>query len=368
MRTVVVLGGYGNFGRRIVHALAGDGAYRVIVAGRNATKAQTIAREVGAHGIAIDTAAEELPEILRSLGADLLIHTAGPFQNQSYAVARACIDTGTHYIDLADGRAYVCGIRELDAQAQANAVLIVSGASSLPALSSAVVDRFSPQFSRMQELDVGISSGARPPGRATMDGVLAYVGRPFTQWCDGSWKTVHGWQDMRSQSYPRPVGTRWIANCDVPDLQLFPQRYATLERVTFRAGVGPKYSMLGLWIGSWLVRAGILRTLVPYVPRLHRTALALAPFGSRCSAMHVTIRGLDHNNVARSRSWYLIAENDHGPDIPCFPAIALARKILRGEIHSPGAMPCMGLLTLDEILGVGRDLYLRTEESEHELI
>jgi hypothetical protein len=48
--------------------------------------------------------------------------------------------------------------------------------------------------------------------------------------------------------------------------------------------------------------------------------------------------------------------------VPCFPAIALARKLLRGEIRERGASPCMGLLTVEEILAVGNGLDLRTLE------
>jgi saccharopine dehydrogenase-like NADP-dependent oxidoreductase len=35
---------------------------------------------------------------------DSVIHTAGPFQGQDYAVARSAIAAGANYIDLADGR------------------------------------------------------------------------------------------------------------------------------------------------------------------------------------------------------------------------------------------------------------------------
>jgi hypothetical protein len=79
--------------------------------------------------------------------------------------------------------------------------------------------------------------------------------------------------------------------------------------------------------------------------------------------MHVTVRGLDAKSHSISRTWWLLAGNDHGPHVPCFPAIALARKLLRGEIRARGATACVGLLTVDEILAVGRGLDLRTETS-----
>jgi hypothetical protein len=257
----------------------------------------------------------------------------------------------------------VCGIKALDAEARANDVLIVSGASSLPALSSAVVDALKARFSSIDSIDHGITSGAKPPGQATMTGVLDYAGKPLKQWREGEWRSALGWQGLTRRSYPRPVNARWIANCDVPDLELFPERYWPVRTVRFRAGVGPAASMFGLWLASWLVRAGLVGTLASYVPMLHRAALAYEPFGSKCSAMHVTVRGLDGNGRPAVHTWSLVAEHDHGPFIPCFPAIALARKILRNQLPARGAMPCMGLLSVEEILDVGRGLSLKVTES-----
>lgn len=365
MKSVVVLGGYGNFGRRIVASLAQEPDCRVFVCGRNAELAAQVAQQEGggAEPLSLDCHAPDFSSELRRIGAAVVIHTAGPFQGQSYAVPQACIGAGAHYIDLADGRAFVCGIRALDAAARYNDALVVSGASSLPALSSAVVDTLRTKFSSIESIDHGITSGAKPPGQATMTGVLAYAGKPLRQWRAGQWRSAFGWQGIARRRYPHPVNARWIAHCDVPDLELFPERYRPVRTVQFRAGVGPAASMFGLWLASWLVRVGLLRTLVTYVPTLHRAASAFETYGSKCSAMHVRVRGLDLNGAPTVRTWFLVAEQDHGPFIPCFPAIALSRKILRNEIAARGAMPCMGLLTVEEILDVGRGLSLRVVES-----
>jgi saccharopine dehydrogenase-like NADP-dependent oxidoreductase len=361
MKSVVVLGGYGNFGRRIVTALASQPDTRVFVAGRDLQQAKLVAQETGgsAEPLRIDAHSSSFTAQLRKVAATIVVHTAGPFQGQSYTVPQACIAARAHYIDLADGRAYVCGIRALDTEAKSNETLIVSGASSLPALSSAVVDTLKSQFSAIDSIDHGITSGAKPPGRATMAGVLAYAGKPFSQWCEGEWRQVHGWQDLRRRHYPAPIKGRWIGNCDVPDLDLFPERYRPVRTVQFRAGVDPATNMMGLWLASWLVRIGLIGTLKTWVPALHRTASALARYGSKCSAMHVTVRGMDLNGEPAVRNWFLIADQDHGPFIPCFPAIALARKLLRDEVSARGAMPCMGLMTVEDIIAVGDGLDLR---------
>jgi hypothetical protein len=365
MKSIVVLGGYGNFGRRIVAALAQEPECRVFVCGRNIELATQVARREGggAEPLSLDCHASSFSSELRRIGAELVIHTAGPFQGQSYAVPKACIAAGAHYVDLADGREFVCGINALDAAARANNVLVVSGASSLPALSSAVVDMLKSRFSTIDGIDHSITSGAKPPGQATMNGVLDYAGKPLKQWREGEWRTAVGWQGLTRRHYPHPVNARWIANCDVPDLELFPQRYRPVRTVQFRAGVGPAGSMFGLGLAAGLVRIGWIRTLAAYVPILHRAARAYERFGSKCSAMHVTVRGLDLDGKPAVHTWSLVAEQDHGPFIPCFPSIALARKILRNETMVRGAMPCMGLLTVKEILDVGRGLSLSVIEN-----
>lgn len=362
--TVIVLGGYGNFGRRICTALAGDTDIRVVVAGRDPVQAAALAQQLGPHATALtlDCRAPGFAEALRASGARVLIHAAGPFQHQDYRVAEACIAASCHYLDLADGRDYVCGIGALHERAEACGLLVVSGASSVPALSAAVVDRYRPQFAQLESIRHAISSGAVPPGLATMRAVMGYVGKPFRRWRDGRWQTVHGWQDLHTHRFPPPVGRRWLASCDVPDLELFPQRYAGVREVCFHAGVGYASTTIATWALSWLVRLRLLTSLVPLSRPLHALATWIAPWGSKHSAMHVQLRGQGHDGRPLQQNWTLLAGSDHGPRIPCLPAIALARKLLRGELAQRGAMPCLGLLQLEEILGAVPGLDIRTQE------
>jgi saccharopine dehydrogenase-like NADP-dependent oxidoreductase len=120
MRSAVVLGGYGNFGKRVVTALAADRSCRVVVGGRDFQQARAVADSVGfpAEPVALDMRATNLAAELRWLDAGVVVHAAGPFQGQDYAVARACIEARAHYVDLADARGYVCGIGVLDEAAR----------------------------------------------------------------------------------------------------------------------------------------------------------------------------------------------------------------------------------------------------------
>ena len=116
---IVVLGGYGNFGGRICRALATENEMWLGVAGRDAARAAGVVRELGTfaaacEAVAIDHEARDFSAARAAHRPDLVIHTSGPFQGQSYHVAEAAIAAGAHYIDLADGRAFVAGIGALD--------------------------------------------------------------------------------------------------------------------------------------------------------------------------------------------------------------------------------------------------------------
>lgn len=353
MHTLLVLGGYGFFGARICHALAQEKNIRLLIGGRDGARAQTSALSLGLdanQGIAIDAHAVDLAQKLSALGVTTLIHTAGPFQGQDYAVARAAIEAGAHYIDLADGRDFVGGITQLDALACERGVLVTSGASSLPALSSAVVDRYLPRFSRLDSIRHGIGSGGRAPGVATMHGVFGYCGKPFRRLVDGVWQTTHGWLDLQTHVFPSPVGRRYLGSCDVPDLDLFPRRYPGVQTVAFHAGFASTPGHLAVWLGAQSVRLGLARSLTPLVMPLYRLSHWLEPLTSDKSGMYVAMSGNALDGQAMQLVWHLVAANNHGPQVPCGASIALARKLANGEALPHGAMPCMGLLNVTDYL------------------
>ncbi len=156
----MVLGGYGNFGKRIVSALVAKGI-EVQIVGRNLENATKLANELGgefATPLCFDVSCD-LADALRMHKPLVLVNTVGPFQAQGYEVARIAIANRVHYIDLADGREFVCSISELDSDAIDAGVSIISGASTVPALSDAVVSEFAGEFASIDLMKYGISRG-----------------------------------------------------------------------------------------------------------------------------------------------------------------------------------------------------------------
>lgn len=362
MQKILVLGAYGFFGSRICTALARNRRIHLMLAGRDLLKATATAYQLGLtadHAREVDATNPQLALLLRKLGITTLIHTAGPFQDQGYEVARAAIKAGCNYIDLADGRAFVTGITKLDAEARAAGVSVISGASTVPALTSAVVDKYREQFSRLDAIRIGLTSGGAIPGVATLRAVFGYCGKKFRALEDGSWIDVYGWLDTQEHVFPKSVGARYISRCDVPDLDLLAQRYAGVKTVRFHAGFASGTAHKVIERLAKLVKERRLKSALSLALPLYTLGRWLQPLFSDRGGMFITLEGLHDNGAPHSVTWNIVARENHGPNIPCAASIALANKIAAGEKLPAGAMPCMGLLTVEELMAPLKGLSIR---------
>jgi hypothetical protein len=350
---VVVIGGLGNFGARICRALEDSAGIEVIASSRSA-------------GARLDIGSDEFAGDLRKLTPGIVIHCAGPFQGQGYRVAAASLAAEAHYLDLADGRQFVARFREQnDASARAADRIALSGASTLPALSSAVIDSLRGRFRQIEQIHITIAPGQRAPrGGATLAGVFSYAGKPFKWLRKGKWSDAWGWQEL-CRIHIDGIGTRWAAACDVPDLELLPARYPCVQTVLFHAALELGVQHVALWCAAGLRRAGVPLPIESWAGPLDRVASWLDAFGSERGGMLVSVTGEKVDGGKARIEWHLVAEANHGPEIPCMAAILLARKLSRGEISERGAHPCMGFLTLPDFEPEFARWKMRTKFEEH---
>jgi saccharopine dehydrogenase-like NADP-dependent oxidoreductase len=341
---VVVLGGTGNFGARIVRALQDDPGIELVAAGRR-VRAVSGAEQVRV--ASVDLGAEDFEVQLKSLAPEVVVHTVGPFQQQGYRVAASTLACGANYLDLADGRGFVTGfVPAVHEDAVQAGRVAICGASTLPALSSAVVDALVNDGLEPDTLEVAIAPGQRAPrGAATLQAVFSYLGRPVRILEQGRWISRTGWMDIRR--VPLAFGTRWGAACDVPDLALFPERYPSAQTVRFHAALEMKVQHAVLWMLAALVRAGVPLPVVRWCAALDRMASVMDRYGGEWGGMRVSVVGSKNGQRLR-RTWQLTAPAVDGPEIPCMAAISLLRRLARGETFPPGARVCMGMLPLAE--------------------
>ena len=369
---MLILGGYGVFGGRLAELLSDTAAFELVIAGRSMARAEAFCR--GYRGVAAVTPLaldrNDLAGRLGDLAPDIVIDASGPFQGYGqdpYAVAEACIAAGIPYLDFADSSDFVFGISQFDGAARRAGVFVLSGVSSFPVLTAAVLDALE-RGMVVTDLAGGVAPSPHAGiGLNVMRAIASYAGAPVTLTRGGRIAEAHGLAESRRYTIA-PPGKLPLRNLrfslvDVPDLRVLPAEHAILKDIWMGAGPVPEglHRMLNLLARA---RAAFgLPSLSPLAPLFHRV-LNLMRFGEHRGGMFVHARG-HRNGEPAERSWHLLAEGDDGPYIPSMAAAAILRKHLAGQSPAPGARPATGALTLGDYEDLFRNRDIHTGMRDH---
>lgn len=360
---VLILGGYGVFGSRLAELLTRDGC-EIVIAGRDGAKAHNAAARIGGSALRLDRSGELAP--IAPCAPDVVVDASGPFGvygDDPYRVPRFCIAQGIHYLDFSDDARFTSGIVGLDAAAQSAGRFALSGASSVPGLSSAVVSALADDLDQIDSIETAILPGNRAPrGRAVIASILGQAGGPMRIWKDGTWKQVRSWSAPRRIEL-EPGLVRTCYRIGVPDIDLFPEHFGA-QTVDFRAGM--ELGVMNRAVAAW---GGLRRLGIDIGGRAAGVALSawfadrLSGFGTDRGGMVVQVTGRKAEESIERR-WTLIAEAGDGPFVPTIVARALIRAATNDGIP-PGARPCLGEIPLTDIESAMTDLAVKTHLHDH---
>jgi hypothetical protein len=357
--TVLIVGGYGTFGGRLVELLRDEPRLTLIVAGRSLARATAYCKALGAAKARLVPAVfDREGDLAAQIGAmrpDIVVDASGPFQAygaKRYRLVEACIAARANYLDLADGSDFVAGIAAFDGAATRAGVYVLSGVSSFPVLTAAVVRHLSSAMSAVESIHGGIApSPFAGVGLNVIRAIAGYAGKPATLKRDGVMAVGYPLTEhMRFTIAPPgrvPVRSTWFSLVDVPDLQALADLWPDARTIWMGAGPVPEILHRALAALAWLVRLRLLPSLLPLAPLMHVASNRLA-WGEHRGGMFVRIRGTTAAGASIERSWHLLAEGDDGPLIPSMAIEALIRKALTGAVPRPGARPAVRELELDD--------------------
>lgn len=357
--TVLIVGGYGIFGGRIVELLESEPRLTLIIAGRSLPRAEAYCdrRHAAAARLipAVFDRDGDLTEPLTRLQPDVLVDASGPFQGYGtapYRVVEACIAHGVDYLDLADGADFVDGITAFNAAARYANVHILSGVSSFPVLTAAVVRRLASGMARVDAIRGGIApSPYAGVGANVIRAIAGYAGQRSVLRRAGRSDVGHPFtEQMRFTVAPPgrvPLHNTLFSLVDVPDLRALSALWPEAKTIWMGAGPVPALLHRGLIALAWLVRWRLLPSLLPFAPLLHFCTNHIR-WGEHRGGMFVEVEGVNGAGAAVKRSWHLLAEGDDGPLIPSMAVEAIVRKRLDGQPPAPGARAAVRDLELED--------------------
>ena len=353
---VLIVGGYGTFGGRLAQLLADEARLTLIIAGRARGKAEAFCARLPAQARLEALAFDRDGDIAGALAAarpDVVVDASGPFQFYAadpYRLVKACLARGVDYLDLADGSAFVGGIAQFDAQAKARGIAILSGVSSFPVLTAAVVRRLAHGMTRLDSVTGGIApSPYAGVGLNVIRAIASYAGQPVRLVRDGRPAFGRGLIETRRYTIAPPGRLPlWpvrFSLVDVPDLAALPALWPQLKSVWVGAGPVPEVLHRALNVLARAVPLGLARSLAPLAPLMHAASNALR-WGEHRGGMFVAVTGAAADGRTVERSWHMVAEGDDGPLIPSMAAEAIIRRRLEGRRPAPGARAALRDLEL----------------------
>lgn len=337
MKRILVLGATGVFGRRLVRLLSGFRELEVIVTSRQQAKADALAATLRPSQAKIVALGLDhrvgLEAALDTTKPWAVIDASGPFQSADYRVPLAALNAGAHVIDLADAEDYLVGFAAaVGPLATARGLVALSGASSTPALSVAVVDALVKGWQRVDAIDMAITpDGHNDVGESAVAGVMSYAGALVDQFRHGKMQRVPGWLASEVISVPG-VGRRRVTPVETIDAQLMCDRYQPTSRITFSAGLESPLEQYGVMALAKLRQWGLFRNASRLVPWLVRGRNLTRRFAGRNGGMIVRVRGLDAEGSWTESQWSLLARDGDGPHVPALPAVTAIRMLLADEL------------------------------------
>lgn len=369
---LLIIGGYGTFGGRLARLLADEARLTIMIGGRSLHKAANFANTLPGPAEFLPIHFDRDGDVsgqLAKISPDIVVDASGPWQAYGpdpYRLARAAIDCGSNYLDLADDREFVCNISELDEAARKRNVFVLSGLSTCPALSGAAARHLSADLAEIDSVAGGIApSPFAGIGRSVIDAIAGYAGTPIQTWQEGKFATEHTFTSTRRFTICppgcSPLAPLTFSLIDVPDLDLLRTLNHPVRSVWFGVSTRPPIYHVLLRLIARGVKAGLIPSL-SWLSAIMQFVTNHLSWGEHRGGMFIEVRGRKPDGQRVERSWHLLAEGDTGPNVPVLAANIIIRRSLQIRVPESGARPAKDILSLMDYEPMFRQLGIRTGE------
>jgi short subunit dehydrogenase-like uncharacterized protein len=300
---IVVYGATGYTGTLVAHELHRRGL-DMVLAGRSAEKLERLAGELG--GAATRAVALDDTAGLRALLADsaAVIACAGPFVRYGEPVARAAVETGTHYVDTTGEQPYMQLLQERYDETARSAGAALVPAMGFDYVPGDLLAHLTAQgVEPLRELVLAYAPRAVQPTRGTLRSALGMLAAPSVVYEDGDWRPAPLRTPRARFAFPAPVGEQPVMRYPSGELLTVPRHVRTrnvTSLITVETFAGtPKAAPLVPLLAPGMalaLRSPLKGALEPLLSRFPE-----GPSESSRAKVRFTIVALAHGEDGRTR-------------------------------------------------------------------
>jgi saccharopine dehydrogenase-like NADP-dependent oxidoreductase len=346
-KTILILGGYGNTGTLLARWLLRETDARLVLAGRDLSKAERLASELkqanpaqASRVIARRADASDPASLAAALqGVDLLLVASSTVQ-YTREVAAAALDARIDYLDIQYSTYKVSILNSLRDEIETAGLCFITDGGFHPGLPAALVRYAAASFDALESAIVGsvIKIDWRSlnlPDETAMELVQELKDYQALVFRQGVWQKA-GWLDTwayRSLDFGSPFGKQYCAPMFLEEMRSLPQSFPTLVETGFYVG---GFNWFVDWLVLPLAMVGLRllgdRGLKP-TARLMRWGLqtfSKPPYGT---LLKLEARGVWDSQPA---AFSLTLSHDDGYQFTAIPVVATLLQYLDGSIRQAG--------------------------------
>ncbi|MBI3362711.1 MAG: saccharopine dehydrogenase NADP-binding domain-containing protein [Chloroflexi bacterium] len=338
--SILILGGYGYAGRLLARHLLAESDAGLVLAGRNAEKAQSLTAQLNAEfagdrvaGIRADAADSE--SLRRAFcGIDLVLVAATTVEHTE-RVARAAVEAGVDYLDIQFSPKRIPVLQSLADEICRAGRCFITEAGFHPGLLTAMVRFVAPHFSHLDTAIVGsvLNPEGGLPSAESVDELIEafkdYQGQVFK---DGRWQTA-GSFDVRAIDFGAEFGRRSCYSMFLEEMRSLPDTYPSLNTTGFYvAGFN--------WFVDYLLTPVIMLSLKLWPERAVRPMGRLLVWGTQkfASPPYGVLLKIEATGEKDGKPLKVEASAFHsdGYEFTAIPVVACLLQYLDGSIKRPG--------------------------------
>jgi len=342
-KNILILGGYGNTGRLIAEYLLPECDANIMIAGRDASRAEALAGSLAEKYPGRVTArcldAGDEAALRDALERVQLLVSASSTSQYAEETARACLDKGVDYLDVQYSTGKIKVLQSLRPQIERSGRTFITDGGFHPGLPAALVRYAALKFDRLVKANVGsvIKIDWKPLilSQATVDEMVGefsdYDSRFFK---DGEWKRARMdiVVDHITMDFGLPFGRQTCIPMTLEEMRGIPQSFPTLRETGFFVG---GFNPVTDWVVMplMMVALKISPSLKQSMGRLMVWSLkqfTQPPYGTR---LKLEAEG---EKDGKRQNLEMVLSHDDGYVFTAVPVVATILQWLDGSIRQPG--------------------------------
>ncbi len=340
-QTILILGGYGEAGRRIAYNLLKESDVQIILSGRNRTKAQKVAAELNTHfgrnRVTIcQLDAADQTGLEKAFKKTQMIVVASSTSRFTLQIVQTALQSGIDYMDIQYSTSKLKILTTFAEEIRQRGLCFITEGGFHPGLPAAMVRYLTSEFDYIETAHIGsvikINWKTLQLSPVTVEEfVLEMLDFQPVFFSNGKWQ--RNWNHRRTFDFGKTFGKQKCTALLLEELKTLPIQYSSLKEIGFYVGGFNWFvdnilllpSMIVLKLGPTIVIKPISRLMYWGLKKFSRP-----PFGTQ---LLLEARGYKKDKLITQ---HFIIEHEDGYLLTALPAVACLLQYLDGSIRQPG--------------------------------